>query len=53
MNNVDLYKIRKLPVEFSIYFAEEIGDVVHQDKELHCKHHTHPETLSEMGFICD
>jgi len=36
-----------------VYFAEEIGDVVHQDKELHCKHHTHPETLSEMGFICD
>ena len=53
---LDLYKGRKLPVEFGIFFAEEIGDVVHDSynntKTNHCLPRYHPETISEIQYKC-
>ena len=59
-DRVDLYKGRKLPVEFGIFFAEEIGDVVHdsynghknQNNQNHCLPRYHPETISEIQYKC-
>jgi len=50
---INLYKVRKLPVEFGVYFNEEIDNGTDSDKEIYCKYRNHPETLSEMCFECN
>ena len=48
---MNYYIESKLPVEFSVYFSEEIGDAVHGQTHKYYPNRTHPDTVTDL--ICE